>query len=50
MAKVPSDVTPIKLPGLNGALLQVEFGMKSSVKDVTPILSGVNAGYSCVFG
>lgn len=50
MAKIPSDMTPIKLPGLTGALLQVEFGMKSSVRDVTPILSGVNAGYSCVFG
>ena len=50
MAKVPSDVTPIKLPGLNGALLQVEFAMKSSVRDVTPILSGVNAGFSCIFG
>ena len=41
---------PCALKLVAAALLQVEFGMKSSVKDVTPILSGVNAGYSCVFG
>lgn len=50
MAKIPSDVSPVKLPGISGALLQVEVGMKSSVRDVTPILSGLSAGYSCVFG
>jgi streptogramin lyase len=50
VAKVPADVTPVKLPALSGALMQVEFGMKSAVRDVTPILSGVSAGFSCVFG
>lgn len=50
MAKIPSDVSPVKLPGISGSLLQVEVGMKSSVRDVTPILSGLSAGYSCVFG
>ena len=50
VGKVPSDTSPIKIPATSGSLLQVEFGMKSSVRDVTPILSGASAGYSCVFG
>ena len=50
VGKVPSDSSPIKIPTAAGTLLQVEFGMKSAVRDVTPILSGVSAGYSCVFG
>ena len=50
VGKVPSDTSPIKIPTTSGSLLQVEFGMKSSVRDVTPILSGASAGYSCVFG
>ena len=50
VGKVPSDTSPIKIPATSGSLLQVEFGMKSSARDVTPILSGASAGYSCVFG
>lgn len=50
VANIPSDVPPVKLSGEQGTLLQVEFGMKSAVRDMTPILSGVSAGYSCIFG
>lgn len=50
VAKIPSDVPPIKLSGFDGNLLQVEFGMKSAVRDVTPILSSLAAGYACIFG
>ena len=52
VGKVPSDKPPVSLniPSVNGTILQVEFGMKSADVKLTPILSGVSAGYSCVFG
>jgi hypothetical protein len=52
VSKVPSDKPPVSLniPSVNGSILQVEFGMKSADAKITPILSGVSAGYNCVFG